>query len=260
MLIPEDKVMAVQMKKTLKYIFIAAIWLGIWQVLASAVVKEEILLPDVPRVASALYELAGKSGFWKSVLYSLVRITAGFSAGTLAGIVLAALTSFFPAVRTFFSPVMSIIKATPVASFIILALVWLKSGNVPVFTSFLIVLPVVWANVATGISSTDAALLEMAHAFRMKPGKMLTKIYIPSARPYFSAAVKTGIGMAWKAGIAAEVICTPLNSIGGGIYNSKVYLDTPSLFAWTVAVVVLSIVLEKLLVLLIDFGERRSGT
>ncbi|NLA76412.1 MAG: ABC transporter permease subunit [Clostridiales bacterium] len=246
------------MKKALKYILTAAIWLGIWQALATLAVREEILLPSIPATTSALYALVGEGGFWKSVLYSLARITAGFALGTAAGTALAVITSLSEALKIFFSPLMSIIKSTPVASFIILALVWLKSGNVPVFTAFLIVLPVIWANTATGIIQTDADLLEMSRAFGMKRSTVVFKIYIPSVLPYFSAAVKTAVGMAWKAGIAAEVICTASSSIGGGIYDSKVYLDTPSLFAWTIVVVILSIVLEKLIVKLIGQREGRA--
>jgi NitT/TauT family transport system permease protein len=56
--------------------------------------------------------------------------------------------------------------------------------------------------------------------------------------------------MAWKAGIAAEVLLQPLVSIGKMIFEAKYTLETVDLFAWTVIVVVLSVLIEKAMVAL----------
>ena len=83
-------------------------------------------------------------------------------------------------------------------------------------------------------------------------------IYLPSLRPYLLAAVTTAMGLAWKSGVAAEVLCIPRPAIGTQIYNSKLYLDIPDLFAWTVAVVALSLLLEGLLRALLERDKRRE--
>ncbi len=172
----------------------------------------------------ALLTLAGTWEFWLSVMNSVLRVLEGLLLGVLLGVLTAAGTARFAPLQNLLSPVMSAIKATPIASFIILALVWFRVSFIPVFTAFLIVNPLVWANVEQGIRTTDHALLEMARAFRMPRKNLLTKIYLPSVKPYFLAAFNSGMGMAWKAGIAAEGICSDRNSIGGARFMTPKFI------------------------------------
>lgn len=247
------------MKKLLRGILVTAFWLLVWQG-GAMLVGKAVLLPGPLSVLKALLALSGTWGFWVSAANSVLKVMAGLLLGVAAGVLAAAGTARFSALRSLFSPVMSAIKATPVASFIILALVWFRVGFIPVFTSFLIVFPMIWANVEQGIGGTDPALLEMAHAFRMPRGNLLAKIYVPSVKPYFLAAVNAGMGMAWKAGIAAEVICSAQSSIGGALHDAKIYLETENLFAWTFTVILLSIALEKLFFRLAEWeGGRRDA-
>lgn len=159
---------------------------------------------------------------------------------------LAVLTVRYRPVRQLFAPLLGAIKATPVASFTLLALVWLKTGLVPAFMAFLMVLPIVWSNVEQGMRQTDVRLLEMARVYGFScRSKTLKLVYVPSVAPYFLSAFTTAMGMAWKAGVAAEVISQPNNSLGRMLYQAKIYLETPELLAWTVVVVALSVALEK---------------
>lgn len=230
------------------------IWIGIWQ-LCYLLVGQDVLISSPAQVAVTLVRLSGETLFWVSAGNSLLRVLAGFLLGVVLGILLAVLTSISSLARACFSPAIAAIKATPVVSFIILALVWLHRDLVSVFISFLMVLPVVWTNLSQGIARTDRQLLEMANLFRFGRGKLLRSIYIPSVMPYFLASFTAGMGMAWKAGIAAEVIGIPANSIGRHLYDAKIYLETPDLFAWTLVVILLSILVENTLVSLI----RRIG-
>ena len=183
----------------------------------------------------------------------------GFLLGSAVGMLMAVLTAKSRLASLFLRPLLSLIKATPVASFIILAVIWLEFGKVPVLTSMLVVIPTIWANVEKGILSTDKKLLIMAHGFSVPESRILSGIYIPTVRPYFLAAVNSAMGMAWKAGVAAEVICPYKNSIGTALYNSKIYLETTELFAWTAVTVLLSVLLEKAVSALIKKGERRHA-
>ena len=166
------------MKKLLRGLLVTAFWLLCWQG-AAMLVGKTVLLPSPFSVLKALLALSGTGGFWVSAANSVFRVLEGLLFGVLAGVLTAAGTARFAALRSLLSPVMSAIKATPIASFIILALVWFRVSFIPVFTAFLIVYPLVWANVEQGIGSTDPALLEMAHAFRMPKKNLLTKIYVP---------------------------------------------------------------------------------
>lgn len=245
------------LKSAGKKIVIALIWLGIWQAL-SAIVGLSAILPSPVETVSELCKLAVTDEFWLSVLFSVIRISVGFVTGTLAGVLTGAVSSFFKGFSEFLSPLVSIIKATPVASFIILAVIWLKTGNIPSFATALIVFPFVYSNIKTGFYETDRQLIEMSDAFGVSFGKKLLKLYIPSVKPYFISAATTAMGLAWKAGIAAEVICNPKMSIGNGIYESKIYFEPPAMFAWTAVVIILSIMLEKIMLSILKRGKKND--
>ncbi len=245
-----------RLKKTLSAAAVALIWLCLW--FGSSFWAKRtgygLLLPSPVEVIRALAELLKEKSFYLSVGHSLTRVLSGWLTGVAAGTVLAVITSLWKPVKLFFAPALHVIKATPVASFIILALVLMKKDVVPVFTGFLMSLPIVWANVSEGISAPDDKLLEMARAFGMSKKNELKHIRIPALAPYFTAAATTSMGLTWKACIAAEVICTPARSVGAGIYNAKVYLETPSLFAWTLTVILFSVLLEKILKRILQKG------
>ncbi len=235
-----------------------AVWLIVWQTVSS-VVNKELLIASPVQVGLRLFELIKTQEFWLTTLRSLLKITEGYLLGVICGTLTAVLTAAVPFCYELFYPLISTVRATPVASFIILALVWLKRDNISVFICFLMVLPIVWANVTQGIVSVDKKLIEMARVYSFSKGKLLRLVYIPSVMPSFATGLTTALGLAWKAGIAAEVLSTPKGYIGTELYNSKVYLETADLFAWTVVVILLSFIFEKLVVKLLEKllkGER----
>lgn len=252
--------------KLLKKIGIILFWIAVWH-LIYLIVKQEILIVSPTTVFFRLLELVGELSFWQTALFSMLRILQGFLSAVMVGTLTAVLTCKISVIREFLLSILNVIKTTPVASFVILALVWIPSGGVPAFISFLMVLPMIWANVSEGIFKTDQELLEMAFVFRFGKVKTIQNIYLPSVMPYFTAACTTGLGFAWKAGIAAEVISGAKLSIGGELYRAKIYIETVDLFAWTVVVIVMSVILEFIMVKVMNFfmskyrikGGIRSG-
>lgn len=240
-------------RKLLRLLLPLAFWLAVWQGAAWLVEwsvegrGNELLLPYPISVARSLIRLGATAAFWESVGLSLLRILAGMAAGTVTGAALAVLTSNVCWCNSLLSPAIRVIRATPVASFILLVLLWTGRNTVPSVISALMVLPVIWENLSRSIQGVDRRLLEMARAYRFSPLKRLRLIYLPSVLPSFAGALTTAMGLAWKSGAAAEVLCLPKQAIGTQIYNSKLYLEIPDLFAWTVVVVALSLALEKLL-------------
>lgn len=237
------------MKKILKYSLISLVWLGLWQLISMAV-GHELLLPAPWAVAVRLCELMLTLGFYRIIGLSLLRIVVGMVLGTIIGALGGLLTAFSKLARDFFAPALAVVKATPVASFIFLIVLWISRDIAPLIIAAMIVLPVVWTNVETGILNTDKALLEMASAYKISRSGKIRHIYLPSIAPYFFASLRASLGMAWKAGVAAEVLLVPIVSIGKMISDSKSYFETVDLFAWTVVVVILSVVIEKLMVVL----------
>ncbi len=236
----------------------AIFWVGVWQ-LISMLADSPVLLPAPFEVLVCLSGLVKTSDFWLSAANSLGGIAAGCLLGTAAGVLLAVAACAFRPLYSLLSPLISVIRSTPIASFILLALVRLKKDWVPLFIVVLMVLPIIWANVCKGIRRTDSSLLEVARVFRVPFGKRVRGIYLPEVMPYFSSAFVTAMGLSWKAGIAAEVLSVPVRAIGTRLYYSKIYIETAELFAWTLMVIVLSILLEAIFkAVLRRFGEGRG--
>ncbi len=229
-----------------KRILAPAFWLGAWALLAMAV-DRELLLPGPLAVARRLVALAGKGGFWRITAVSLLRILCGTALGILGGVLLAAGTNRSKLLEALFSPLLAVIQATPVASFILLVLIWVGRDILPCVIVFLMVLPVVWSNVSAGLRSADEGLLELARVCGFSRWKTTKLIYVPSVAPYFLSACRACLGLAWKSGVAAEVLTVPARSIGRELYEAKLYLNTADLFAWTAVVVLCSLVIENIL-------------
>ncbi len=243
------------LKRLAKGIAVAIFWVCVWEA-ASLIVGKEILLPSPFRVLVRLGSLLGTKSFYHTVAASLCRIAAGYISGIVLGIFFAVLTFRSRAAKSLLSPMFTVIKATPVASIIILALVWIGKEYVPVLTAILMVVPVIWANVSAGLEGVSRELWEVTKVYRFSMIKKIKILYIPSILPLFTANAKTALGLAWKAGVAAEVLCTPKFSIGGEIYASKLYLESVDLFAWTLTVILMSLLLECLLSRLTFFVSR----
>lgn len=236
-------------------IWAVIVWLVIWEI-AARLIGQEILLVSPVAVLCRFFELAVTKDFWLAVLFSFSRITGGFFLALFVGTVLAGVSSESQRVKELLAPLMAVIKATPVASFIILILIWVSSRNLSVIISFLMVLPVIYSNVLQGIESTDRQLLEMAQIFRVSFMKKICYIYAWEVIPFFQTACSISLGLCWKAGIAAEVIGIPDGSVGEHLYEAKVYLETPDLFAWTLTIIALSVCFEKIFLLVMNKGLR----
>lgn len=248
------------MKSKAKNGFITAgcilFWLAAWQLL-SMKLDSKILLVSPLEVLKRLVRLVGESDFWSSVLFSMGRILIGFALGLIFGCVLALLSGKVKFIRRLFAPLISAMKSVPVASFTILALIWVGSKNLSVFVSFVISVPIVCSNMLEGIDNLDPKLKEMSKIFRISPLKRFSGVYLSQLLPYFRSASRLAMGLCWKSGVAAEVIGLPNNSIGEMLYESKVYLETADLFAWTLVVIVLSFLCEKLFLMIVDVLRKR---
>ncbi len=228
-----------------------------WHI-ASLKVSSSLILPTPFETVKTLISLIKTREFYTICANSVLRIFAGAAAGVVLGGIFSLLSFFTPIVRYLLSPVLTAVKATPIASFIILFLILIGKEPVPSTTAALIAFPIIYANIFKGLGAVDKDLKEVLTVYDVPVKKRLTALYIPSLEPYFVSGIKSCLGLAWKAGIAAEVLCTPELSIGLKIHETRVYLETPTLFAWTGTVIILSLIFEKIIISLMGRGEKNE--
>lgn len=242
--------------QTANRIFAVILVLLLWQIAAMSI-NQKILLVTPVEVIKRMATIWQVEGFASSIQFSFCHIAGGFFIALILGVLLASLAGRFKWVETLLWPFMVTVKTVPVASFVVICLIWLSAQNLSVFISFLIVLPVVYGNMLEGIKSEDKAMLEVGKVHRMPFIRRLSFIHLPQLKPFILSACSTALGMAWKAGIAAEIIGTPDGSIGKQLYYAKIYLDTDDLLCWTVIIVIISVAFEKLVMWLLRSGYRR---
>lgn len=242
-------------KKIVKNTLIILLWLLVWQAV-SLIVSNKIVIVGPVEVLIALCKSVVKLDFYKSVGGSLLRIGSGFLVAFALGTVLGGIAYGVPFIKDLLKPFVTALKSVPVASFVVILLIWFGADNLSFYVSMLVVFPIIYINTCEGFGATDDKLKETAEVFGLSFKDKLIYVYRDSVMPYIKSAVKTSFGMAWKSGVAAEVIGLPDYSLGAGIYRAKIYLETADLFAWTVAVILLSIICELTVLVLLHLSDR----
>lgn len=250
-------------KKIIKVILIATFWILIWEAASRLVsINNELMsliLPSPFTVIKKWSQIAFTLPFIKAEILTLLRIFLGFVIGCVLGFVLGLLTHLSDIVYSLFSPVLKIIRAIPVVAIIILMYLFFESSTLPVLIVCLMVMPLIWQTVNDGLNNTDKSLLEMAQVFSLSKRKTLLKVKLPSIIPQLITACVNALGLAWKSGVAAEVICLPQVSLGTLLWHSKGSIDFDEVYAITLTVVLLSIIIEFLLKFLCDKYLNKNG-
>lgn len=245
------------MRNRARKIFLLCVWLCLWQAVAEGI-GNKILLVGPLQVISALWKNMVTTAFWKIILFSFARIGAGFLTAFLLGITFGVWSYRRTVIREFLSPFVQTLKSIPVASFVVLLLIWFGSSAISYFISLLIVFPNVYVNTLAGLQSTDKKLLEMAKVFQMPKRYLCRYIYVPALLPYLKSCLEVTLGLSLKSGVAAEVIGMTSGSLGERLYMAKIQLDTADLFAWTLVVILLSYLFEKTILKLYSwYADRR---
>jgi len=227
-----------------------------WQA-AAVIIDQSIIIASPLDVGTRLFTIWREEGFVSSLWFTFSRIVLGFFLALAAGVLLAVLAGRLRIFEILLRPYMTTVKTVPVASFIIIALVWLSSARLSVFISFLMVLPVVYSNLLSGIQAADKKMAELARVYKIPWHRRLLYINLPRIKPFLISACSVSLGLSWKAGVAAEVIGIPTGSIGEQLYFAKVYLNTVDLFAWTIIIVLISYAFEKLFMGLLRLCFKR---
>ena len=238
-----------------KRLGIALFWLLLWQLLA-LLIRNPVLLVGPWETLLALVRMLPTAEFRRAVAGSVGHILGGFLLGAVLGLSLAFLSYRRPFFRDLLRPVIGVMKAVPVVSFVVLVLIWAGSRMLSLYVTAAVVLPILYLNTLEGLLGTDKKLLELAEAYQMTLPACLRGIWLPQLRPQLLGAFQLAVGMAWKSGVAAEVIGQPLGSLGNSLYRAKIYLETDKVLAISAVTALLSWGLGKLTLLLLRKGGK----
>lgn len=248
---------------TLRTVVVSGISIGIllcvWAT-GSVLVGSSFILPSPGEVFRELVNLSRKAQFFSNLGATFSRGIAAFMISFLLSCVIGITSGLSDTIAIAVKPWMTVIKATPVVSIILIALLWFGSSLVPVFVSVLMTLPVMTDSITSGIRSTPPELLEMASIFRMKKRDILLHIRLPSSLPFLFAGAGASLGLTWKVVVAGEILGLPRHGIGTAMQTAKVHLESSQVFALTVAAIFLSILTDIVFHYLIILTKQKYGT
>lgn len=246
-----------RISKKQRLILVILFWLLFWE-LAARITDNSIILVGPLDTGAELMRLCREQSFWSSVLTTLLRILTGFFLSAITAVLLGIVSYFLPLLRDLMAPIIKLMKAIPVASFVILALIWLRGSRyLGTAVSFIVTFPMLWESTVAGLSDHDRRFWELGQVFELGYIRQLRYIYAPALLPQLMTGLSSAVGMAWKSGVAAELIGQPAGTIGFYLYQSKVFLDTAGVFAWTLVIIVLSYACERGMRLLIRKISQR---
>lgn len=202
----------------------------------------------MPSPWAVLLGLAGivQSGeLWYHTAASLLRIVSGFGAALLVAIFLGLLASLWQPARVVIHDLVAVLNSTSVFVWIVVSLIWFGLTDLaPIFTTFMITLPVVASNVMQGVDSVDRRQLEMAQVYRLSAWDRFRSIVIPSTIPYLVAGMKVGFGLGLKVSVVAEIFGVT-SGIGYIMNYSREILATEMVFVWAVVMVLVMLLFDK---------------
>ena len=234
-------------------------WILVWQIMAMVVDSSLLLASPIAVVQSLVYWL-GQFEFYHAILNSTLRILIGFTIGAVVASVLSMLQYRYPWIDAWISPLMHLVQTIPVASFIILVLIWYPSQYLSMIISALMVAPLMYIQLCNGLNHLDRGLNDVSTIFHVHGFNHLRFIVAPQLLPWLSTGLTMGISLCFKAGIAAELIGLPDHSLGSYLYQAKIFLASADLLAYTAVIVVLSILIRYLINrLMVLTMERING-
>ena len=246
-------------KHTLVALISSALLLALWQV-GAHVLDSQILLPGLAPVFKTLVSIIGDGPFLANIGATVVRAFQSFLIIVILGSVAGVLGGNFPLFSAAMKPFVTTLKAVPVMSIILLAFIWFTSGQVPLFSAFLMGFPVMYVQVESGWRSIDGNLIQMCDLYEIKGFDRLVHFTIPSLVPSLVTGARISLSMVWKVVIAAEVLTVPRYGVGSRMQLAQVQLQTDRVLSWTLIAILLTACGDLLFELIVHAGAAVKRT
>lgn len=233
---------------------VATLLIVLWYVAASF--YDPLIFPSPLEVGRAALDIGKGGEFTASILTTLLNTIIGICFALLIGIFLGLLSGFSKYIYAVFHPLVIVIQSTPVISWILLALIWFSNDIIPVVLVMFSSAPIVIVNISEGVRNVDKKLLEMAHIYKIKRIKIIRDIYFPSVLTQLLSSTRLILGLSFKVAVMAEVVARVKGGIGEKLNWAWINIETADIMAWTIIVVVITYLFEKLVMKIIMKREE----
>ncbi|WP_233837845.1 ABC transporter permease [Paraburkholderia sp. ZP32-5] len=223
-------------------IVLVALLIAVWWL--ASLRMPGFVLPGPAKVAQTLLKLVQSDMFFSDLGITLYRVLAGFVLSAAVGAPLGIVLGANPRAARFFEPLLSIINTVSSAIWAVFAIIWFGiSNSTTVFVVFMTAMPLILTNVWRGALTVERQHIELARSFRMSQAQIMRKIFLPTVLPHFFSGARLAFGFGWRVSLVAETIGSS-NGIGYRLRQAADLVQTDQVFAWTVTLVVLMLLIE----------------
>ena len=230
-------------KRVIYFIIGIIIFIALWSFISKKI-NSEIIFPNIKSIINKLLEIVSEKSFYKDLMYSIVRVFTAFILSFFSAFLFGVLSGIFLSLRYILMPIINFIRTIPTIPLILVAVIWFDNNTVPIFVSMLVIFPIIYDAITNGIINVDKNLIEMSLSYNVSLKNQIISLYIPSIKPYVLTALSQSMGITWKSILAAEILALPSFGIGSRLYESHLYLDTVSLFAYSLIAVIFNAIFE----------------
>lgn len=208
--------------------------------------NDPIILPSPKLVFTTFLVLLQNKETYIDIFYSSQRVLLGLCLAFSTGIPVGVLISLNKPLKELIMPLAKLLQATPVISWILLALIWFKIDIIPIFILFLNSFPILVINVYEGFLSIDKKLLDMSSFYKVSKIQKIKNLYIPSIVSHLLASTAIILSGSFKIIVMSEIITKINNGIGSNINSAWINIETEKILAWTIIAIILSFIIERL--------------
>ncbi|MBF4694588.1 ABC transporter permease [Fusibacter ferrireducens] len=237
----------------------SVILVSIWW-LVSIVIGKSYILPSPWLSLKALIQVVWDKSFLFTIVMTLARVLVCVGMSVVVGFVLGFIAGQSHFIEYLLKPLLLITRTLPTIVIIVYVILWMPNALSPIFVTFLVTFPIVYANVLEGYRQTDLKLVEMAQIYKVDRRKMIQNIYVPSILPYLRSSIIAITSLGLKVVIASEVLSQTPKSIGLRFQMAKINIQTETVFAWALVTIVLSMVLDFIMKSLFKKGRSYGKT
>lgn len=226
------------------YLFLSpVIFIGVWEIIAR-LVGNSMIFPDILDIFNSLVNIIKNRDFLIILFNTLKKATISLVVSLFLGSMLGVLSYRYKFFYLIFFPFINFIKSIPTIAVIILVLIWSKVEFFPFFAGMMIVLPIIYENILGGIESIDNDLVKMAKIYNVSKFLIFKDIYLSGVYFFLAPSLSAIIGLTLKVIIAGEVLAQDSLSIGGEIFMGKIYLESATIFAWIIIIILVNFLIE----------------
>lgn len=219
--------------------------------------NNEYVLPSLVSIIERFCKTLISISFYKALSSTLLRVIIAFIISFVLGVVFGVLAYRYKSFSGVFGVIVGLLRSLPVLAILLIILLFTSRSFAPVVVCFLSLFPIIYTAVYGSLKGVRSELKEMCQVYKIPVKKQVFSMYIPQILPQILLDAGGAFSFGIKLIVSAEILSGVYGSVGGMLKEASIYLLTADLFAFTLIVCILGVLVEFIAKLLSEKAEKR---